>query len=260
MKTALLVVSFGTTHLDTLKKTIAATESDLAAAFPEYPIYRAFTSGIVRKRLSSKYGIRIDSVEEAMARITANGFEHVMVQPTLLIPGEEYDRLCASIQSSAGCLKVSIGKPLLWEETDLDSMIQILQNAYPVDSNSVLLLMGHGTEHSANDIYIQLAQKMHQLSGSAMRLCTVEGTPSFEDAVKSLSAMPQRNVYLAPLLLVAGDHAKNDMSGDTPDSLYSLLKAQGFSVECILQGLGELSAIRQLFVRRVKDQCYTSFC
>ena len=250
MKTTLLVVSFGTTHLDTLEKTIAATENALAAAFPEYPLYRAFTSGIVRKRLKTKFDIHVDSMEEAMARIAGDGFEQVIVQPTLLIPGEEYDKLCAAIEASAGNMKVCIGKPLLCCEPDLDAIIRVLQEAYPVDDDTILLLMGHGTEHAANDIYIRLAQKMQRLP---MRLCTVEGTPSFDDAIEELTALPQRKIRLAPMLFVAGDHAKNDMAGDEPDSLRSRLEEKGFTVECKIQGLGELQAIRNMYVQKAAE-------
>lgn len=250
MKTALLVVSFGTTHLDTLDKTIAATENTLAAAFPEYALYRAFTSSIVRKRLKAKYDIHTDSVEEAMKRIAADGCERVIIQPTLLIPGEEYDKLCAAIQAFAGSMDVRIGKPLLCDDQDLDTIITVLQSAYPVADDTVLLLMGHGTEHAANDIYIRLARKMQ---GLPMRLCTVEGTPSFDDAIEELTALPQRKVHLAPMLFVAGDHAKNDMAGDGPDSLRSLLEEKGFAVECTIQGLGQLHAVRQMYTRRAAD-------
>lgn len=250
MKTALLVVSFGTTHLDTLEKTIAATENALAAAFPEYPLYRAFTSGIVRKRLKAKFDIHADSVEEAMARIAGDGFEQVIVQPTLLIPGEEYDKLCTAIEASAGNMKVCIGKPLLCGEPDLDAIIRVLQEAYPVDDDTILLLMGHGTEHAANDIYIRLAQKMRKLP---MRLCTVEGIPSFDDAIEELTALSQRKVQLTPMLFVAGDHAKNDMAGDDPDSLRSMLEKKGFAVECKIQGLGELQAIRNMYVQKAVE-------
>ena len=251
MKTALLVVSFGTTHLDTLEKTIAATENALAAAFPEYSLYRAFTSGIVRKRLKAKFDIHVDSMEEAMARIARDGFAQVIVQPTLLIPGEEYDKLCAAIEASAGNMKVCIGKPLLCGEPDLDAIIRVLQEAYPVDGDTILLLMGHGTEHSANDIYIRLTEKIRKLP---MRLCTVEGTPSFDDAIEELTALPQRKIRLAPMLFVAGDHAKNDMAGDDPDSLRSMLEEKGFAVECTIQGLGEIDAIRQMYVQRVLNE------
>lgn len=250
MKTALLVVSFGTTHLDTLEKTIAATENTLAAAFPEFPLYRAFTSGIVRKRLKAKFNIHADSVEEAMTRIAADSFEHVIVQPTLLIPGEEYDKLCVAIEASAGNMNVCIGKPLLCGEPDLDAVIRVLQEAYPVDDDTILLLMGHGTEHAANDIYIRLAQKMRKLP---MRLCTVEGTPSFDDAIEELTAQPQRKVQLAPMLFVAGDHAKNDMAGDEPDSLRSMLEAKGYIVSCAIQGLGELADVRNMYAQKARE-------
>lgn len=252
MKTALLAVSFGTTHLDTLQKTIRATEEAMAAFFPQYAVYRAFTSGIVRKRLLSKHGIHVDSVEEALGRIAADGFEAVIVQPTLLIPGEEYDLLRDSVAAAAGPLRVSVGAPLLRSGDDLDQLLRILRQAYPTEEDTLLLLMGHGTAHSANDLYLQLAEKL-RTDGGRMRLCTVEGSPSFADAVAELKALPQRKVLLAPLLLVAGDHAKNDMAGDEPGSLRSLLTAEGFAVTCRLQGLGELRPVRELFLHRVSE-------
>ncbi len=252
MKSAILVVSFGTTHLNTLRENISRTEASIADAFPDCPFYRAFTSPTVRRRLLEQSGIAVDSVEEAMARIAADGAERVIVQPTLLIPGEEYDRLCACLVVPSG-LSVSIGRPLLCGDQDLGEMTAALRDAYPVDSGTVLLLMGHGTGHSANSIYERLAEQMRKLEGSAMRLCTVEGTPTFADAVAELSALPQRRVLAAPLMLVAGDHAKNDMAGDEPESLRSQLMAAGFQVSCSLQGLGQLSAVRDMYVRRALE-------
>ncbi len=253
MKTALLVVSFGTTHLDTLEQTIVATEKTLSHAFPDFPVYRAFTSGIVRKRLISKYNLYTDSVDEALNRIIADGFESVLVQPTLMIPGEEYEKLCTSIRASAGSLKVYIGEPLLSSDNDLDTIISVLQKAYPVDRDTVLLLMGHGTAHDANHIYIRLDQKMKQLPNITMRLCTVEGTPSFEDALRELMALPQRKITLAPMLFVAGDHAKNDMAGTEQGSLRSILERNGFAVSCHIQGLGQLSAVQDLYALKAKQ-------
>ena len=252
MKTALLVVSFGTTHLDTFEKTIQATENALVAEFPEYTVYRAFTSGMVRKRLMSKYEISVDSIEESLARISRDGFDAVIVLPTLLIPGEEYDKLLAVTSSAAGSLNVSVCKPLLYCEQDLDNIIQILHKAYPTKDDTVLLLMGHGTEHSANDLYIRLAKKMRSYPGCTMRLCTVEGTPSFEDAINELTQMPQRQIKVAPLMFVAGDHAKNDMASEDPDSLRSLLAENGFSVECCVQGLGEFETVQQMYASKVR--------
>jgi sirohydrochlorin cobaltochelatase len=147
-------------------------------------------------------------------------------------------------------MNVCIGKPLLCDEPDLDAIIRMLQEAYPVDDDTILLLMGHGTEHAANDIYIRLAQKMRKLP---MRLCTVEGTPSFDDAIEELTAQPQRKVQLAPMLFVAGDHAKNDMAGDEPDSLRSRLEAKGYIVSCAIQGLGELADVRNMYAQKARE-------
>lgn len=250
MKTALLVVSFGTTHLDTFDKTIAATEEALKTAFPELPFYRAFTSKIVRSRLLSKYGMTVDDVEGALNRIASDGITHVLIQPTLLIPGEEFDRLNASIRAAAGSLTVSVGKPLICDEPDMDRMIGILAHAYPLDEDSALLLMGHGTYHSANNLYEIMNGKMQN---HFMRICTVEGIPSFADGVGEMAALKVHNVTLAPMLFVAGDHAKNDMAGDEPDSLRSLLEREGFTVTPVLQGLGELCEVQEFYVEKAKE-------
>ena len=252
MKTGLLVVSFGTTHLDTLEKTIAAAERDLAAAFPGVPCYRAFTSGIVRERLRSRQGLVVDSVPEALARMRGDGVERAVVQPTLLIPGEEFDRLRAEVLANAGDMAVSLGLPLLWDDRDLIPLTKLLERAYPMEEDQVLLAMGHGTDHSANGIYHRLARCMAERSGR-LALCTVEGTPSFQDAIDALLAQERRRVHLAPLLLVAGDHSKNDMAGDGPDSLRTLLEQAGFQVTWSLRGLGELPEVREKLVRRARS-------
>lgn len=257
MNTGLLVVSFGTTHLDTLEKTIAPTEDALRAAVPGAKCYRAFTSSIVRKRLLSKYAIHVDSVEEAVKRIIADGARTLLVQPTLLIPGEEYDKLCRQIAAAAGDMEVKMGKCLMTNDADLDAMIDLLHRAYPTEDDTVLLLMGHGTDHSANDLYLRLAEKMRARKDFTMRLCTVEGKPDFDDAVEELLSLPQRKVTLAPMLFVAGDHAKNDMAGEEPDSLHCLLEAKGFQVHCRIQGLGELEEVRQHYVKNLLQASVT---
>lgn len=251
MKTGLLTVSFGTTHLDTLEKTICAAERDLAAAFPGLPGYRAFTSGIVRSRLRSKYGMEVDSVPEALERMRSDGIEQAVIQPTLLIPGEEYDRLHSEVLSHAGSIQTVLGQPLLWDDGDLVPMMELLERAYPLGEDAVLLAMGHGTEHSANGIYERLARCMRERS-EGLALCTVEGTPTFQDAIDILRAGRRRNVHLVPLLLVAGDHSKNDMAGEEPDSLRRQLERAGFAVSWSLQGLGELPEVREKLVSRAR--------
>lgn len=253
MKTALLVVSFGTTHLDTLDKTIVAVEAVLAAAFPKDSVYRAFTSDTVRRILERKYQMHVDSVTEALARIDGDGYDRVIVQPTLLIPGAEYDKLCAAVRASTGSMRVVVGKPLLCCERDMDILIEALRKAYPMDDDTLQLFMGHGTDHSAHDLYIRMAEKMRPLP---MRLCTAEGTPSFADVAEELSALPYKKIRLAPMLFVAGEHAKNDMAGDEPGSLRSMLEAKGYPVECILRGLGELADVQNMYAEKVREARY----
>lgn len=251
MKTAIMIVSFGTTHLDTLAKTIQAVEEDLMAAFPGANCYRAFTSKIVRSRLKSKYDISVDSVEEALERMQNDGMECVVVQPTLLIPGEEYDRLRSKVLLNAGDMEIAMSQPLLWDDTDLKSMMKILQQAYPVAKDTVLLAMGHGTEHESNCLYVRLAELMKKQGGS-LAVCTVEGKPDFEDVIEMLKEQEKRKVHLVPMLLVAGDHSKNDMAGNEPDSLRGMLEQEGFEVSWTLQGLGEIPAVRKIYVQRAK--------
>lgn len=252
MKKAILVVSFGTTHLDALQNAIEATEQQIAAAFPEHVIYRAFTSNIIRRRLLENQEIHVDSVSEALERIAGDGIKDVTVQPTLLIPGEEFDRVCAMVKAACGDLSISMGAPLMQSDSDMEQIITLLQEIYPVGSDTLLILMGHGTEHPANDLYIRLGEKMRD-TRNQMILCTIEGTPTFADGVQEAKKHPQRKAVIAPLMLVAGDHAKNDMASEEPDSLRSLLEQAGFTVGYRIQGLGQSPSIRRLYVDRIRN-------
>lgn len=249
MKEAILVVSFGTTHLDTLEKNITAAENVIRDA-SGIPCFRAFTSGIVRKRLKANQQIEVDGVAEAMQKLEQAGFERVTVQPTLLLPGEEYDKLRAEALNNAGSVSVRIGKPLLWDDDDLDALAKIMQESYPLPEDTILLGMGHGTSHAADSIYRRLRQKMNS---RGMELCTVEGSIDFDAAKTSLLAQPKRRIHLVPMLLVAGDHSKNDMAGDEDDSLKSILTDAGFEVTYSLQGLGELPQVQELYRARILE-------
>lgn len=249
MKTGILLVSFGSTHPDTLEKTIAKAERDVAAAFPACGVYRAFTSGVVRKRLREQFDIRVDSVDEALAKMERDGAELAIVQPTLLIAGEENDLLRRQVLSNRGRLTIRIGLPLLWDDGDLRAVLEILQAEYPEEADTVRVAMGHGTAHPAGEIYPRFARMM--AGSGAMALCTVEGTPTFDDVLRELLAQPRRKVLLFPLLLVAGDHAKHDMAGEE-DSLKRLLEENGFTVRCAVRGLGEIAAIRARYLARVR--------
>lgn len=253
MKKAILVASFGTTHLDTLEKNICAVERAIQAALPETPCFRAFTSPTVRRRLKEKYGMETDSVEAAVQKLAQSGYTHVTLQPTLLLPGEEYNRLRRDALNAAGNMAVSIGLPLLWDDSDIFALAKALKAAYPLAEDTILLAMGHGTSHDADSIYYRLRKAMNALG---MELCTVEGSIDFDAAVANLSVQPKRKVHLVPLLLVAGDHSKNDMAGDEPDSLKSRLEVAGFAVSYSLTGLGEIPEVRSMYCSRLqKGEC-----
>ncbi len=253
MKTAILVASFGTTHLDTLQKTIGRTEEYISNAFPDIPVYRAFTSSFIRSKLNRDSGEVIDSVDDALLRIASDGFKRVVVQPTFLVPGSEYDKLCACVKKLSEFIDIIIGNPLLYRDSDLDYMVELIRSNYHIPHGTVLLMVGHGTEGCANDFYVRLAEKMRNCFGSSMRLCTLKGPPTYQDVIADIKTMPQRKILLAPMMLVAGDHVKNDLLGSSPDSLKSQLVKEGFAVDCLIRGLGEIAAIQQLYVERIME-------
>lgn len=253
MKKAILAVSFGTSYPDTLRKTIAATEQALAEAFPGWEVRRAFTSGMIIRKLKERDGVEIENVSQAMDRLEREGYTHVAVQSTHVMHGEEYEKMLSQLEPYRLRMQISVGMPLLHSEGDYTSVAQALLNWLPpLDADEALVLMGHGTTHFANSAY---AQMEHMLQGLCDRvyLATVEGYPALDSVERQLAKRPEiRRLMLAPFMLVAGDHAQNDMSGDE-DSWAEQLKNAGYPVRCILKGLGECPAIRALFVEHCRQ-------
>ena len=253
MKKAILAVSFGTSYPDTLLKTIAATEQALAEAFPDWEVRRAFTSGMIIRKLKERDGVEIENVSQAMHRLEQEGYTHVAVQSTHVMHGEEYEKMLSQLEPYRLRMQISVGMPLLHSEGDYTSVAQALLNWLPpLDADEALVLMGHGTTHFANSAY---AQMEHMLQGLCDRvyLATVEGYPTLDSVERQLAKRTEiRRLMLAPFMLVAGDHARNDMSADE-DSWAAQLKKAGYPVRCILQGLGECPAIRGLFVEHCRQ-------
>ncbi len=248
-KQAILAVSFGTSHFDTLEKTIAAIEAELAAAFPERTLRRAFTSGMILRKLERE-GTHIDDVPQALERLADEGYVDVAVQPTHILNGDEYDKLMAQAATFAGRFaRLAFGKPLLTAEADYRALADALLSDLPAPSeDAAVLYMGHGTGHYANAAYTQLEYLLHDLGRRDIVIGTVEGYPGFDEALRRLKERHAvRRVELRPLMVVAGDHAKNDLAGDEPDSWKSMLEAEGYQVSCVLRGLGENPGVRALF-------------
>lgn len=253
MKKAILAVSFGTSYPDTLEKNIAATERALSAAFPDWELRRAFTSGKIIEKLRRRDGLQIETVAQALQHLADEGYTHVAVQSTHIMHGEEYEKMLAQLEPYRLQLRLSVGMPLLHAQADYDAAADALLSwlGRPKEDEA-LVFMGHGSTHFANAAYSQME---HVLRARCERvfLATVEGYPALDSVLHQLKARPQiRRVTLAPFMLVAGDHAKNDMAGGE-DSWKQSLQAEGYEVRCCMQGIGECAAIRELFVQHCHE-------
>lgn len=250
-KKGILAVSFGTSYERARKEAIDAVEEQWRSVFPDCELRRAFTSPRIIRRLAAQ-GLSVPDVMQALKRMKAEGFTHVWVQPTLLIPGEEYDRLCEAVKPFAcDFALLKVGEPLLCQEEDCDNTVRIVMEKYPVRSGEACILMGHGTPHDAGHIYQRIRRKMEEQSEGRYSLATVEGDPGIEEVAEKLPG-DVRKVTLVPFMLVAGDHAMNDMAGEEPGSFRSVLEAKGYEVECVIRGMGAYPEIRALYDAKLR--------
>lgn len=255
MKQAILVVSFGTSYNESRNRTIEAIEQALGTEFKEYEIRRAFTSRIIIDILKKRDGIEIDGVEEALEKLAVEGFTHVIIQPTLVMGGEEHDRILDAVKKYEDkFVKVRMGAPLLTDETDYLELTSILiEDTKEYDLNGTeILFMGHGTEHAANVTYYNLDRIFKNNGYSRYHVGTVEAEPSFDDVKKELDQRQSKRVLLQPLMIVCGDHAHNDMAGADRNSWKSQLEADGYQVISRLKGMGELKGVQRMFVEHTK--------
>lgn len=253
-KKAILAVSFGTSHNDTREVTIDAIEKDMQAAFSEYPLYRAWTSKMIINKVNKRDHVHIDTVKEAMEKMRADGITDVLVQPTHVINGIENDIMKEEALSYREDFhSISFGDPLLTSEQDNREVLEAVAEEFSwLKEDEVLVLMGHGTTHYANSIYAALDYTFKDKGHKNIFLGTVEAYPSMESIMKLVREYAPSKVVLAPFMIVAGDHAKNDMAGDDPESWYSQFKEAGYEVEAVIKGLGEYPGIRKILVNHLK--------
>lgn len=252
-KKAILVVSFGTSHLDTLEKTIGAIERAIAAHFPEYRIYRAFTSRMIIGKLKRVEDMEVDTVQEAMERMLADGIESVLVQPSHIINGIENESMLEDLMEYADRFrKVRVGKPLLSSPEDYKKAIHAVMEDVDLSADEALVLMGHGSDHHANAAYPMLEYTFHLLGYRQVLVGTVEGFPNLRDVMAKLRISDYKKIKLMPFMVVAGDHAKNDMAGKE-DSWKCELEEEGYEVDAVLKGLGELDGIRQILIEHIEE-------
>ena len=271
----LLVVSFGTSFNDSRVADIKGIEDALQAAYPDWSVRRAFTAQIIINHLQARDGEKIDNMTQALDRAVANGVKNLVVQPTHLMHGAEYDEMCEAIEAYKDQFEsVSIAEPMLGEvgsdataiNADKEAVAKAITAAAvseagfesleaAKDAGTAFVFMGHGTAHVAKVTYSQMQTQMQNLGYENVFIGTVEGEPeetSAEAVIEAVKAAGYTNVVLRPLMVVAGDHANNDMAGSDDDSWKTLFEAAGFTVDCQIHGLGEIADVQALYVAHTK--------
>lgn len=253
MKKGILVVSFGTSHLDTMEKTIEVLEKEIGQMFPDRRVYRAFTSKMIIRKLARTGQMQVDTVKEAMERMAGDGMEDVLIQPTHIINGIENESMVMDLTEYMGRFRqIRIGKPLLSSVEDYKKSIHAVMAETELEEDEMLVLMGHGTDHHANSAYPTLEYTFHALGYQQVLVGTVESFPELKNVMDKLEIAGKKKVALLPFMLVAGDHAKNDMAGEE-DSWKSELEAEGYQVRVLLKGLGEFAGIRKIFLEHMEE-------
>ena len=271
----LLVVSFGTSFNDSRVADIKGIEDALQAAYPDWSVRRAFTAQIIINHIQARDGEKIDNMTQALDRAVANGVKNLVVQPTHLMHGAEYDEMCDAIEAYKDQFEsVSIAEPMLGEvgsdatviNADKEAVAKAITAAAvseagfesleaAKDAGTAFVFMGHGTAHVAKVTYSQMQAQMQNLGYENVFIGTVEGEPeetSAEAVIEAVKAAGYTNVVLRPLMVVAGDHANNDMAGSDDDSWKTMFEAAGFTVDCQIHGLGEIADVQALYVAHTK--------
>ncbi|MBN2899044.1 MAG: sirohydrochlorin cobaltochelatase [Clostridia bacterium] len=251
MKKGIIIVSFGTSYKETMEKCIESIERKVAERFNDYKVVRAFTSNFIIKKLKERDGIQVYTIEEAMAAMKAEGIDTIYVQPLHMIAGFEYEKVSHAVALARHDknMTIHLGWPLLNEEVDYERLIEAIKIRLPKTSEREgVILMGHGTTHFANACYSMLQAKFFDVDKNIF-IANVEGYPELEHVLDKIKGYEK--LTLMPLMLVAGDHAQNDMAGDDEDSYKVILESEGKTVNCILEGLGENSAVQDIFLKRI---------
>lgn len=255
MKKAILVVSFGTSYRRALEEDICPVEQALAAAFPDRELRRAFTSGVIRRKLWRRDGIKIDGVVEALEALRLEGFQDVLLQPTHILNGRETDRLNAEAKLYALAFeRFAMGQPLLSSSQDYFDLADAIMEELPdLADNEALVLMGHGTAHYTDATYSAMEYVFHDRGYPNVFVGTVEGYPTIQEVIRRLDEQINvRRVYVAPMLLVAGEHAHQDMAGEGANAWVPQLQEHNYQPVVLFRGLGSYESVQRLFVAHGK--------
>ncbi len=254
-KKAILLVSFGTSYNDTRAVTLDAAYEDYKEKFSGYDVYRAFTAQIIIDKLKERDNLDVMNVAEAFEMLKKEGYGTVYVQSLHVMNGAEYHEIIKEAIPYGNAFKdLKFGWAMLTSHEDYVKAAEALVTTFPdMADDEAVVLMGHGTHHHANAVYACFEKTFHTLGYDNVFVGTVEGFPAFDDVVKELEKKGIKKVTLMPMMMVAGDHASNDMAGDEEDSWKVMLKEKGYEVDVYLHGMGEIEAIRNLFIEHTEE-------
>jgi len=260
-KDAMVVMSFGTTMKKTRDRTITATVEDIQKALPGVKVMVAYTSHIIIDRIKAREGLVVPTPEEALEQLKAEGYTRIALASLDIIPGMEYDYKCGIYRNYRNKFKkMTMGLPLLFwqgQEDQRDDVMEVVEafaTQFPdLGSDEALLVMTHGTPHPSNAYYAVIQDRLNKLGRGDIHVYSVEGMPVLEHVIPLLKEKGIKHVTLMPMMMVAGDHANNDMAGDDEDSHKVILQKEGFAVTPYIHGMGENAAVRKIFVERALE-------
>lgn len=258
MKKAILVVSFGTSYLEPLKNSIENVENKIRNQFKDYDVHRAFTSHMIIKKLEIVHGLIVEKPEELLERLYIEGYEEVIIQPLHIIPGEEFSYIKnIEVYFKDKFKSIKVGRPIFYYQgieglpEDYSLFIKSIKGI--IEGEEAVVMMGHGTVHPSNAVYGALQSVLNDEGYKNVFVGTIKGYPNFTSVLNKIKKRGIKKVLLMPLMLVAGNHAINDMTSEKDNSWKSMLEAEGIEVKLWTKGLGEVDEFAQLYIDRVDD-------
>ena len=243
MKKAILVTSFGTSHKDTRKKCLDSIQREVEEKYGNENVERAYTSGIIRRIIEKNEGIHIFDQKEGLKVLKDKGFEEIITMSLHILDGIEYSKLDDKFGK--------ISKPLLADDEDFKKIVEN-KEFNDLEGDDAIVFMGHGTEIEADYAYQKLQEEYLKAGKNNIFIATVDGKVTIKDVIEKMKGKGFKKILLKPFMIVAGDHAKNDMSSDDEDSWKTILKNEGYEVTSVLKGMGEYEFIRKMFMDKLE--------
>ena len=244
MEKAVLVTSFGTSHKDTREKCLDLIENEVRAKYGSETVERAYTSGVIRRIVERKEGIHIFDQNEGLEALKNKGYDEIITMSLHILDGIEY----AKLNDKYG----KISKPLLVNDEDFEKVVND-EEFNSTEGNDAIVFMGHGSESAADSTYQRLQEEYLKAGKDNIFIATVEGQVTIEDVIQKLKGRGFKKILLKPFMIVAGDHAKNDMASDEEDSWKTILQNEGYEVTPLLKGMGEYEFIRKMFMDKLEE-------